>query len=171
MNWQDILTTHASAADRLAETAGRIPNERWLMPAQEGKWSPGHVLEHLNLVYDTLDRELAGGQGMALLTKWWQRVVLRWTMVPRILRGGWFPAGARAPREIRPAQPAADQTAAIAAFRERSQRFHEKVQAAQAAGGSQMTHAYFGKAPLPESLLLCSRHIEHHQRLLEQLTR
>jgi hypothetical protein len=166
MNWKRVLEIHTNAAAALADTAERIPSEQWLLPREEGKWSPGHVLEHLNLTYDTLTRELEGGPGMAVQTTFWQRILLRLTIVPKILRGGWFPSGARAPREIRPAQPAADKDAAIATFRERAKRFDLAAVAAQAKGDVKVSHAYFGKAGVPDSMLLCSRHIEHHQRQL-----
>lgn len=168
MNWKRVLDTHAAAAAQLAETAERIPQERWLSPRGEGKWSPGHLLEHLTLTYDTLTRDLEGGLGMTVQTKLWQRLLFRFTIVPKILRGGWFPNGARAPREIRPAQPAADKDAAIAAFRERAKRFDLAAVAAQAKGGVKISHAYFGKAGVPEAMLLCARHIEHHQRQLAE---
>jgi hypothetical protein len=169
MNWERVLTIHTQASAALAETAERISSDRWLEPRAEGKWTPGHVLEHLNLTYETLLRDLGGGSGMVILTKWWQRAALRVLVVPRILRGGWFPSGARAPRELRPAQPASDQRTAIATFRESAQRFRDTVSAANAKGGATIAHAYFGRAKLNHSVLLCARHIEHHQRQLEEM--
>jgi DinB family protein len=170
MNWQRVLEIHSRAAIALAETAERVPQQQWLEPRAEGKWSPGHVLEHLNLTYDVLTRELEGGTGMAVLTNAWQRFLLRLTIVPRILRGGWFPAGARAPREIRPAEAAADKSVAIAAFRDRSARFHQAAVAAEARRGVKLSHAYFGRSGVRDSMLLCTRHIEHHQRQLSGQT-
>ncbi|HEX7807421.1 MAG TPA: DinB family protein [Thermoanaerobaculia bacterium] len=170
MKWQRVLETHSHAATKLVETAERIPQQRWLEPREEGKWSAGHVLEHLNLTYDVLIRELEGGTGMAVLTKTWQRMLLRLTIVPRILRGGWFPAGARAPREIRPVEAAADKGVAIAAFLDRSARFHQAAVAAEARRGVKLSHAYFGRSGIGDSMLLCTRHIEHHQRQLKSLS-
>jgi hypothetical protein len=169
MNWERVLSIHTQAAASLAETAERIAADRWLEPRAEGKWTPGHVLEHLNLTYETVLGDLGGRGGMAVLTKWWQRALLRVFVVPRILRGGWFPGGARAPRELRPAQAATDQRAAIARFRELAQRFGDDVIAAREKGGATIAHAYFGRAGLDRSVLLCARHIEHHQRQLEAM--
>lgn len=168
MNWERVLDIHANAAKSLAETAASIPADRWLTPRAEGKWSPGHVLQHLNQTYEVLLRELRGGTGMAVQTKLWQRVLLRFTIVPKILRGDGFPSGARAPREIRPAEPAADQDAAIAKFVALSKEFDGVAVKVHASGGAKLSHAYFGKASVPDSVLLCSRHIEHHTRQLKE---
>jgi hypothetical protein len=169
MNWQRVLDVHSAAVKSLVETAEQIPADRWLLPREEGKWSPGHVLQHLNQTYEVLLRELRGGTGMAIQTKLWQRWMLRFTVVPKILRGGWFPSGARAPREIRPAEPAADKDAAIAKFRALSKEFDGIAIKAQANGGQKLSHAYFGKAGVPDSVLLCTRHIEHHTRQLQEI--
>jgi len=169
MNWQRVLETHAQAASSLAETAARIPAERWLTPRAEGKWCAGEVLEHLNMTYDVLTRELEGGKGMAVVTKLWQRMLLRVTVVPKILRGGFFPNGARAPREIRPAHASPDRDAAIASFRDRSERFHQAAIAAHAKRGVKVSHAYFGRSGVPSSMLLAARHVEHHTRQLKEM--
>jgi hypothetical protein len=169
MKWSQVIDTHAQAIASFAETAQRIPQDRWLQPRAEGKWSPGEILEHLNLTYESVQGNLEGGPGMRILTKWWMRIPLRMFVVPRILRGGWFPAGARAPREIRPAQAAPDRDAAIATLRERAKRLEDKAISVQAAGGTKLAHAYFGHAALPQSLLLVARHVEHHQRQLAEM--
>jgi len=103
---------------------------------------------------------------MQIRTKLWQRVLLKVTMVPRILAGRGFPVGARAPRETRPALTSTDQGAAIA-FRDRAGRF--EVAAAEAQSGrprTRLTHAYFGRMSLRDSVLICARHIQHHQKQL-----
>jgi DinB family protein len=163
VTWEEIAALHDSAANDLAAAAVRVPADRWLAARAEGKWSPAEVVEHLNLVYDVLLRELDGGAGMQLRTKWWQRVMLRFTILPKILRGDGFPVGARAPKETRPVLSTTDQRELIARFRERASRFA----AVTAAGRSKrITHAYFGAAKVPESVLLVARHIEHHTKQL-----
>lgn len=163
MTWEEIAALHDKAVKELAAAAERVPADRWLTPRAEGKWSPAEVVEHLNLVYDVVLRELSGGAGMQLRTKWWMRVLLRLTIVPKILRGGGFPAGARAPKETRPALSTTDQHELIARFRERAARF---AAAAAADSTKSITHAYFGAAKVPESVLLAARHIEHHAKQL-----
>lgn len=170
MNWNEAERIHAKAASDFAEAAQRVPAAVWLAPRAEGKWSPAEIVEHVGLSYDTLNRELAGGPGMALRTKLWQRILLRFTLVPRLLRGAPFPKGARAPKETRPAVSNPDQAAAIAAFRVRAAAFEAAASAAQKANrGQKLTHAYFGRASLTNSVLLCARHVEHHLAQLRAL--
>ena len=164
MQWPEAKELHTRAAAELIAVAERVPADRWLVPRADGKWSPAEVLEHLTLAYEVILRELEGGGGMAIRTKWWQRLLLRVRVIPKILRGEGFPAGARAPRETRPSPPALDQHAAIARFRELGARVEAK--AAEQNGRRKLTHAYFGSASICDSMLLCARHIDHHRAQL-----
>ncbi|HUP46918.1 MAG TPA: DinB family protein [Thermoanaerobaculia bacterium] len=160
---------HGEAASALADTAEKLAGARWLTPRAEGKWTPAEIVEHLNLSYETLLRELAGGKGMQVRTKLWQRLLLRFTLMPKLLRGGKFPL-ARAPRETRPAAANPDPVSAIAAFRERSLRLDALAAEVVASGRRRkLTHAYFGSASVPKAVLLCARHVQHHQKQLAEL--
>ncbi|HEY0592353.1 MAG TPA: DinB family protein [Thermoanaerobaculia bacterium] len=168
MKFDDAHRLHAKAVDDLLAVASRIPEERWKAPRAEGKWSPAETLEHLAISYDVLLGELETGVGMRVVTSAWQRLLLRVTMVPRILRHGAFPRGARAPREVRPQMPASEQPGAIAAFREKADRFASTVAGTRAARpGARLTHAYFGRSSLAHALAFTARHLEHHRRQLE----
>lgn len=169
MRWDAVRTLHEEAVADVARAAERIPLEHWLAPRAEGKWSPAEVVEHLTLAYDVLLRELAGGAGMRLKVKFWQRVLLRFTVLPRILRRGDFPKGVRAPREIRPATANPDPAAALTTFREHAARFAAAVDAARSSGRRvRLTHPYFGHGGVEEALLLCARHLQHHRRQLPE---
>jgi len=165
VKWDEIRALHAQAADALAVKAAGVPADRWLKPRAEGKWSPAEVVEHLNTVYDVVLKEIAGAPGMQIRTALWQRVLLRFTMVPKILRGDGFPAGARAPKETRPAVSTTDQREAVDGFRERAKRFMDEVEGARSRR-QRLTHAYFGKASAANTTLLLARHIEHHIKQL-----
>jgi uncharacterized damage-inducible protein DinB len=168
MTFERALHLHADAVAGFLSTVERVPADRWKVPRAEGKWSPAETLEHLAIAYDVLLRELETGVGMKVVTSVWQRLLLRVTMVPRILRTGIFPKNARAPREVRPQMPPSDKATAIAAFREKADRFAAEVARTRAARPrARLTHAYFGSAPLADGLLLVARHIEHHRRQLE----
>ncbi len=165
MKWPDVERIHSDAAADLVAAAERVPPEKWLIPRGEGKWSPAEVVEHLNLAYDVLLAELAGGKGLQVRTKFWLRMYLRLVYMPRLMRGGPFPEGVRAPRELR--QPVAnpDQSSAIAGFRDRAARMISGASAAIADGRKVLlTHPYFGKSPLPDGVLFCARHIQHHRK-------
>jgi hypothetical protein len=167
MKWSDVRRVYADAVEEVVRAASAIPAEAWLVPREEGKWSPAEMVEHLTLASDVLLRELEGGAGMRVRTSWWQRVLLRATMVPRLLAGKPFPSGARAPRETRPELRSEDQASAIARFRERSGALEAAAAECMTSGRRvHLTHAYFGRAPVDKALLLSARHIEHHLRQL-----
>ncbi len=157
------LDLHESASAKLLEVAESIPEAEWRNPVQEGKWSTAELVEHLNNTYDILLSELSGGVGMRIRTKAWQRLLLRLTIVPRIMRSGTFPKNAVAPKEIRPLN-VPDREPAIAAFRERAKKLEEMAIAA--APEQKVTHAYFGRSSVANGVILCSRHIQHHEKQL-----
>jgi hypothetical protein len=167
MNWEAAHQLHVEAARDFADAASRVPPDRWLTPREEGKWSPAEIVEHVSLAYDVILRELAGGPGMALRTRLWQRLLLNVAMVPGLLRGKPFPKGARAPRETRPTVTNTDQTAAIASLRDRAARFDAAALEAFRSGRRvRLTHAYFGSASLRNATILCARHVQHHRKQL-----
>lgn len=160
---KDALRLHSESAVDLLRRAGAVPRDQWSRPLAAGKWTPAQVMEHLTLAYDVMLRELSGGPGMRVRTSPWLRLVLRWTVMPRLLRGGPFPK-AHAPRETVPSGAAMDQTAAIEAFRSRAAQFEDAVQTA--GRRVKLTHAYFGRMRLTDFVVLCARHIIHHGRQL-----
>ena len=167
MNWDAIQRLHADVTADFAAAAEAIPASRWMTPRAEGKWSPAEIVEHITLAYETLLRELDGGPGMQVRTKWWQRVLLRFTLVPKLMRGGAFPKGARAPRETRPVVTDPDQGAAIARFKDRVARFGVSATfAMNTRPGARLTHPYFGQSKIPNAVLLSARHVQHHRAQL-----
>jgi len=167
MKWSGVLELHSKASSAFADAAAKIHSGEWLVEKEPGKWSPAHVVKHLSLAYEILLSELGGGAGMMIRTSFWQRTLLRFTMVPKLLRGEPFPKGARAPRETRPVEVNADQKEAVTAFRKLAAAFEETVQKAYAENSkAKLTHAYFGRANLVNSVLLCARHVAHHAKHL-----
>jgi hypothetical protein len=165
--WQEALRLHGDAAAEYARAAASLPPAAWAAPIAEGKWTPAQITDHLVRAYEVVLQELGGGQGMALRTRGWQRVLLRFTVVPLLLAGKAFPKGARAPRETRPIDAPDEQAVLIGRFRSNADRFQAEAEAAYARNPHQrLTHAYFGAETLPRSVLLCARHIQHHRRQL-----
>jgi hypothetical protein len=156
----ESLELHATASEAFLRSAESVPDARWHQPAAEGKWSPAQLTDHLVRTYDALLQELGGGPGMRIRTRLWQRLLLRVTVKPRLLRGGPFPRGIRAPREIRPAEAGPDKAVGLALFRERAASFVQAVRAAPP--GKQLTHPFLGMGPVPEGVLFCARHLQHH---------
>jgi hypothetical protein len=159
VRWSEALRVHGSAASAFAAAAEAVEPEAWNRPRAEGKWSPAEITDHLICAYDVLLREIGGGGGMKVRTRLWMRLLLRLTYKPRILRGGWFPARAPAPREIRPSKTPPGQQDGVALFRQRAKDFDAAVQGRPEA---RLTHAYFGALAPADGVLFCARHIEHH---------
>lgn len=162
--WSRALAVHRSSSAAFATAAEEVEPDAWHRPRTEGKWSPAQITAHLTQTYDVLLRELDGGPGMRVRTRFLQRVFLRLTLMPRLLLGARFPERVPAPPEIRPGDAPADQQDGIALFRRRAS---ELEAAAQRARGrrprAQLTHAYFGPSSVANGVLFCARHIEHHR--------
>ena len=167
-SWSDALALHESAIAGFMEAVLKIPGEEW-PHAESNAWAPAHVTEHLTLVYEVLLNELQGGPGMKIRTNFVTQRLLRWLLVPRMLRGDEFPR-ARAPRETRPVLPAEkDRNTAIQALMELAVRFQQAIHVLfEKNPKRRLTHAYFGTASLEQSLVLCARHIQHHARGLNR---
>lgn len=156
---QEALRVHDRAARALLEAANGVAEWQWNQPVAEGKWSSAQILEHLIATYDVVLRELGGGSGMRVRTALWQRLLLRATILPRIMRGGGFPKRAPAPRELRP-EEGVERSRGLALFEERAKQF--EIAAKNADPRQRVTHAYFGSSSVANGVLLCARHIEHH---------
>ena len=159
----DALALHDRAVRALLQAVDGVPSARWQEPVEAGKWSSAQILEHLIATYDIVLGELAGGEGMRIRTGLWQRLLLRLTILPRIMRGRGFPKGAPAPREIRPGT-GVDRDQGVSRFEERSKQFEFAAQ--NASPQQKLTHAYFGSSTVANGVLLVARHIEHHTRQL-----
>lgn len=163
------LAIQQEAVTEFVETAEAVPEEAWARPLAEGKWTPAQICDHLNITFDVLLDDLAGGAGMKILPKRWQLLMLRWSVLPKLLRGAPFPQ-VRAPREIVPAEePAADlpREDAISSFRDLADRFEDAAyKAYRHDPKTTLNHAYFGRCTLDKAVLLCARHIQHHQKQL-----
>lgn len=159
------LGVHGDAVARVVEAVRGMSAEIWDRPIAEGKWSPERIVAHLNAVYRVALDELSGGPGMAVRTKPLQRFLLRLVLVPKLLRGGPFPKAAPAPRETRPEEPHRERAEGVGVFERLSSSF--EVAARNARPGAELTHAYFGKAPVAKGVLLVARHLEHHAAQLE----
>ena len=162
-----MMRDHASALSEFVGAARRFPGESWTQALASGKWSPAEITSHVAEAYEVLRGELSGGPGMQLLGSPLLRWLLRRTMLPGILRGRPFPAGARAPRETRPRELHADPTSALVALEVKADAFARELSARAADQRLRLCHAYFGPMSARQSLQLASVHTRHHARQLE----
>jgi DinB superfamily len=156
---------HRRAVGECAATIRAIPLGQWTVARAEGKWTPAQIAEHLRIAYEPVLSELAGGNGFAVRLPAWRRRVLRWTVLPFILRGR-FPKGAPAPREVRPEGFSASPEEAGRRLTERSEEFLARLAEAAGKGSVRLTHPYFGKLSGLEVVTLLSSHARHHRKQL-----
>jgi hypothetical protein len=96
--------------------------------------------------------------------------LLRWTVLPLIRTGRWFPEGARAPRDARPADNPGPQERLIVALRVQAAEFAAVVEAVAVADpGRTAFHPYFGEIGLHAMLDMSVSHTRHHLRHLEEI--
>jgi hypothetical protein len=168
--WGGLLDDHARALDEYRLAAGALGSTVWLRPLAAGKWSPAEITAHVAAAYQVLTAELGGAAGMALRGSKLQRLVLRHTVLPRLLIGRPFPPGARAPRETRPTKIIEDPVVALARLVERAEQFTRDLTAKPDGQNLRLTHAYFGRLSARQGLELSTMHTRHHARQLAAIS-
>jgi uncharacterized damage-inducible protein DinB len=161
-DWATLATDHRAAIQQFAAAARQVPSASWTQPLGAGKWTPAEVTSHLAESYRILRAELAGGPGMAFRLPRVQRWLLRHTLLPRILRSGHFPAGARAPRETRPRDIIEDVPTALRALTSEADAFGEELSARAKERRVRLSHAYFGPMSARQTLRMVAVHTRHH---------
>jgi hypothetical protein len=169
--WAGLLQDHARAVDAYCMAAGALDSTAWMAPMASGKWSPAQVTAHLTAAYRVLTGELDGADGMRLRGSRFQRLVLRHTLLPRLLTGKPFPPGVRAPRETRPTEVIEDPTLAVATLVDRAEQFTRDLTEKAAIEVVWLTHAYFGQLSARQGLELSTMHTRHHAQQLVAVTR
>ena len=165
--WPDLHRQHREAIEAFATTAAQVPPSRWTEPMAPGKWSPAELTLHLALAVEIMLHELATGERPQVITTWWQRAVLRYTVRPKLLAGGKFPR-VRSPREARPAGPPGEQGATIDRLRARGAELEAAIDAAaRARPRTRLTHPYLGAFSLREALRFSALHVRHHLAQLQ----
>ncbi|HEX6910382.1 MAG TPA: DinB family protein [Longimicrobium sp.] len=169
--WHAAVEEHQVALAAYLDAAARLPEGAWHRPWSPGKWTPAQVTEHLEMTYRVFIGEVNGGPAMKLKLTPFRRRVLRLLMLPHMLFHRTFPRGARAPRELRPAEegPPSPRTEALARMRELGERFEREASRARGGGWNHVTHPYFGEIDLTRGMRLCAVHIEHHTRQLASI--
>ncbi len=157
---------HHDAVETFLAAARAIPQDDWEHPLARSKWSPAQVAEHLRLTYTVVAQQLAGGTGIRVRTPWWLRTVLRWRVLPRILSRGIFPAGARAPREIRPGDGPFDREQTLSALLTSATVVEDGLAREWKGSPVRMTHHVFGALDTPTAARLLTVHTLHHARQL-----
>lgn len=156
---------HRLAVREFVESARALDPETW-QRSLNGKWSPAQIAEHLSLTYAALLQEMAGGSAVRVRTPAWQRLLLRWTILPGLLKHGRIPRGARAVREVRPGDGPFEQREVLDRLPVRCEQFLEALGDPPHSRSARVTHPFFGKLNSDTAVRFCTVHIIHHQRQL-----
>jgi hypothetical protein len=161
------LEAHREALHAFIATAQGLPAESWNVARAGDKWSPAQVSEHLRLTYSTVRAELAGGDGFRVRTRGWQQRLFRFLYLPRILRGGRFPKGVPATREIRPGAGPFDRDGLLEALRNEGEAFLQDASSAHGSGGGKVTHPFLGGMSILDGIRFTAQHIRHHHAQID----
>jgi hypothetical protein len=161
------LEAHREALHAFIATAQGLPAEGWNDARADEKWSAAQVGEHLRLTYVTVRAELAGGDGFRVRTRGWQQRLFRFLYLPRILRGGRFPKGVPATREIRPGPGPYDREELLEALRSEGEAFLRDASAAHGSAGAKVTHPFLGGMSVLDGVRFAAQHIRHHHAQID----
>lgn len=169
--WASTLQDQRAALEDFLALAAAVPPDRWREPRAPGKWSPAQEVTHVTLAYEVIGEGLVGGAGMQIVTRPPKRLLLRWLVLPYILRTGRFPGRPTAPREVAPPGPGVDASASPAeslARLERAAASFERawMEARSETPSRRVGHAYFGAITLDQMLRLGTVHTRHHAKNL-----
>jgi hypothetical protein len=167
-DWSETIMLHERAVAAYREAATSVRS--WDTAPKPGKWTAGQITAHLNLSFAAMLCEMQGGPSMALRTKRIQRLVLRFTIQRRLMKGGEFPVGAPAPRETRPPESIADRATLMREFDRLAIELHREVKQLHESGSrAKFRHPYFGAVSMVDGLYISARHIDHHRAQIEAM--
>lgn len=158
------LADHRRAVEELVARVRSVSAAAWRVPRGAGAWSPAQEAAHVALSYAAFARALAGELHPAPAVRAWKAMLLRWLVLPRILRGGWFPTGARAPHATWPPAEPPDQPVLVAELMDHADTLMRALRAAGA--DRRVHHPYFGALSARQVLGLSAAHTRHHARRL-----
>ena len=163
--WTRVLRDHESTARGFASRVRAIPADRWHVAAAPGKWSPAEEALHVALTYELGLAMLTAGATMRRRVSPARARLLRWLVLPVMLRSRWFPR-AKAPAEVRPGEDA--RTLSPDAVADRIERVAAALGVATRAAdpAKRLVHAYFGSISPGVALRLLGAHARHHDRAL-----
>jgi len=160
------LARHRDAVAAFLSSAAATEPDAWSRPASEGKWSPAQIAEHLSLAVEAVKRELDRGPSMRIVLPAWKRFLLRRTVLPGLLATGRFPAGVRAPREIRPAVSTATREETLRRLEIAASELEASCRQDPRGGTLRLSHPYFGALPASDLIRILAWHALHHRAQL-----
>lgn len=160
---------HQRAVDDFLAAARAVPRDRWDHAPDQSHWSPAQIAEHVRMTYEVVGAQFSGGPGLRVRTSWLMRALLRWKFLKGILENGIFPAGARAPKEIRPGPGPFDRDTVLEALQRAASTTEQQLITRWKDPDCRMTHHVFGELHPPQGARLVTVHTRHHAAQLAAL--
>ncbi len=157
------VNAHRAAAKEFVRAVNGLDPTLCQLPRARGKWSPQQEIAHLVLTCREFTAAVRREREFELMVSTERAAHIHATMLPRILRGGSFPSGAKAPPRVHPPRSLETVPVLLAQLQEaRRQLEFEVVSACRNDPERQVKHPYFGFLRLPELLVLLAAHLRHH---------
>jgi hypothetical protein len=152
------LHYHHQAVQGFLARAEAVSPEEWLKPRAEGKWSPGQVVEHVALSYessnDVLHHRVPGSGAPRLL-----RPLLRALLLRPVLRLQGFPFAGKSPAVLRPGPVPTERSKLLGRLEGAARAFERDSNAAES---GTVDHPAFGRLPLVDLIQFQQIHTNHH---------
>ncbi len=164
--WTEVMERHRSAVALFVQFAATIPENVWLTPIEDEKWTPAQITEHLILTYQVFLNQMRGEQNIKTVHSSFVRWLLRLFILPIIYWRRKLPRGAQAPAEILPIEANKTREAALEQLKKAIDEFESEASERRNEESLRLTHHVFGKIKLIEGIDLAAIHTEHHARQL-----
>lgn len=156
---QAALQAHHQAVQDFLASARAVPPERWDRPRAEGKWSPGHIAEHLALGYEAGGEVLHGRSPGGAAPPRFLRPLIRTLLLRPVLRLGRFPMAGKAPAVMRPGPSPAPAPVLLDRLQAAAAAFESAVRDLR---GTTVDHPAFGRLAVVDLVRLQEIHTRHH---------
>jgi Protein of unknown function (DUF1569) len=155
---QTALEAHRHEVDAFLTAARNIPASRWTEPRAPGKWSPGQVVEHVTLAYET-NRGILHGKAPMTAPRWLRPIIRTIGLRPVLKRGRFIP-GSKSPKIFRPGPLPPPPSQLLTRLSTVTAAFEAD---ARAMSKTAIDHPFFGRLGLTDFLRLQEIHTRHHR--------
>jgi hypothetical protein len=160
---ESALAENQAAVNAFIARASAVPATAWTRPAGPGKWSPGQVAEHVAISYGISSQVMRGTSTLPAFPRL-LRPLIRALFLPKLLRTGAFPKGAKAPKAFQPPATPADCDAVTGRLKANASQFEKDCRDAVARSSPKVDHPVFGALPVEDYLRVSALHTAHHSR-------
>jgi len=164
----ELIRNHA-AVDAFALAAESIPLDIWGRRATDKHWTPAQQVNHVVLTYRAMTHDVRDGRRAEFIGTDQQRRRWRLLGLAQIYLRGTLPAGAPAPREVRPPDYSPDRATLLGELRLVLDEFERTMRsAARDRPAHRVAHPYFGWLSLRQAVRISGVHTRHHAAALER---